>query len=56
MAANRIVARLHVNTVGHEHENDWGPMSIAAFSLKLYAKIVIKAMSHSSGTNDNGEL
>jgi len=30
-AANRIVARLHVNTVLPEHENVRGLMSIAAF-------------------------
>jgi len=30
-AANRIVARLRVNTVADEHANGPGPMSIATF-------------------------
>jgi len=38
--ANQIVTRLHVNRVGHEHENSQGPMSIAAFYLKLHAKML----------------
>ena len=29
-----------VNRVGHDHENGQGPMSIAAFRLKLHAEIV----------------
>ena len=28
-AVDRIIVRLHVNRVGHEHENSQGPMSIA---------------------------
>jgi len=40
IVANRIVMTLHVNRIGHEHENGQGPMSIAAFWLKLHVKML----------------